>query len=82
MHHLAPLVRYRLHLYDGRHELLADRHHHTHLDLTRAGYEHSLALWLQALTRAALAAGETVTAPRLEVRVADTGVRVLDWPGV
>ncbi|SCL42179.1 hypothetical protein GA0074692_6851 [Micromonospora pallida] len=77
----APPQRYRLHIFDGAYEVLHKRIFIVTLDLTLPGYEGILDRHLQALTRAALAAHEPMSAPRLEVRDAVTGALVLDWSG-
>ena len=76
-----PTPRYRLHIFDGAYEVLHDRTYVTVLELDRPGYEGVLDRWLQALTREATAANEPISVPRLEVRDAVTGVKVLDWTG-
>lgn len=73
--------RYRLHIFDGVYEVLHDRTYLITLDLDRPGYEGTLDRQLQALTREAEAANEPMDRPRLEVRDAVTGVKVLDWTG-
>lgn len=71
---------YRLHIFDGQYEVLHQRIHMVVLDLSLPGYEAELRAHLAGLTRQALAANEPMDCPRLEVRVAATGVTVLDWP--
>jgi predicted naringenin-chalcone synthase len=72
---------YRLHVYDGEYEVLHDRQHVITLDMDGHGVDLVLAQQLQALTRAALAANETMDAPRLVVVDVATGERVRDWTG-
>ncbi|MFI6228860.1 hypothetical protein ACIBCR_16275 [Micromonospora echinospora] len=79
MTHPAPPQRYRLHIFDGAYEVLHDRKYIVTLDLDMPGLDGILDRHLQGLTRAALAANEPMTCPRLEVRDAVTGVKVLDW---
>lgn len=82
MTHQKPTTgRYRLHIFDGQYEVLADRVHIVNLDLDGPGVDGILDRHLQALTRAAIAVHEPMTAPRLEVRDVDTGARVRDWTG-
>lgn len=73
---------YRLHIFDGQYEVLANRRHVVILDLSLPGYATILSQQLQALTRDALAANEPMDAPRLEVRDPGTGALVLNWTGV
>ncbi|MFF0721362.1 hypothetical protein [Micromonospora sp. NPDC003816] len=72
---------YRLHIFDGQYEVLHDRRHVVILDLSIPGYATILSQQLQTLTRAALDANEPMDSPRLEVRDAATGVKILDWTG-
>ncbi|OKI52840.1 hypothetical protein [Micromonospora sp. CB01531] len=72
---------YRLHVFDGQYEVLANRRYVVVLDLSIPGYATTLNQQLQALTRDALAANEPMDVPRLEVRDAATGTKVLDWSG-
>lgn len=74
-------ARYRLHVFDGAYEVLADRTYVLTLDLDAPGVDAILDRHLQALTREALATNEPMTTPRLEVRDAATGVKVRDWTG-
>ncbi|WKU03768.1 hypothetical protein [Micromonospora sp. HUAS LYJ1] len=73
---------YRLHIFDGQYEVLADRRHIVILDLSLPGYGTILGQQLQALTRDALAANEPMDAPRLTVHDAGTDAYILDWTGV
>lgn len=73
---------YRLHIFDGQYEVLHQRRYVLVLDLSVPGYAAVLGQQLQALTREALAANEPMDHPRLEVRDAVSGVKVLDWAGM
>ncbi len=72
---------YRVHIFDGQYEVLHKRVFTYQLDLEGPGVDGMLDRLLQALTRAALAANEPMDHPRLEVRDAVSGVKVLDWTG-
>ncbi|MER7164477.1 hypothetical protein ABT336_00140 [Micromonospora sp. NPDC000207] len=74
--------RCRLHIFDGRYEVLHRRQHLVTLDLDSPSIDMTLDLHLQQLTRAALADGEPMDRPRLEVRDAATGQLLVDRPGV
>lgn len=75
-------ARYRLRLYDGAYEVLADRTHLVTLDLDDTeAVDLTLDRHLIGLSRQAHAAHEVLTAPRLEVCDPDTGVKILDWAG-
>lgn len=76
--------KYRLHLFDGDYELLADETHSIAVDLDspegHAAAQAVLADRARALVAHAQAAGEYVTQPRLELRDWLTGRKELDWP--
>lgn len=73
--------RYRLKLYDGHHELLADQRHEVVIDLDVPGYEMVLEQRRRGMVAVARADGEYADAPRLEVCDLDTGERIVDWAG-
>jgi hypothetical protein len=77
----ARTGRYRLHVFDGAYEVLANRTYVVTLDLDRPAVDGILDRHLQSLTREATAANEPMDSPRLEVRDAATGVKLLDWTG-
>ena len=76
--------KYRLHLYDGGYELLADETHAVAVDLEtpegHAAAQVVLADRARALVARAVDAGEYVNHPRLELRDWLTGHKELDWP--
>ncbi|MEK8108636.1 hypothetical protein NKG94_34370 [Micromonospora sp. M12] len=72
---------YRLHIYDGDYEVLHKRTYTLNVDLDGPGVDGLLDRQLQALTREARAANEPMDSPRLEVRDARTGAKMLDWTG-
>ncbi|GGM14435.1 hypothetical protein [Micromonospora yangpuensis] len=72
---------YRVHVFDGQYEVLHDRTFTQQLDLEGPGVDGILDRLLQALTRAALAENEPMDVPRLEIREAQSGAKVLDWTG-
>ncbi|TDC42103.1 hypothetical protein [Micromonospora sp. KC213] len=72
---------YRVHVFDAEYEVLHQRVFTQQLDLEGPGVDGILDRLLQALTRAALAANEPMDSPRLEIRDARTGTKVLDWTG-
>lgn len=72
---------YRVHVFDGQYEVLHKRTFTHRLDLEGPGLNEHLDRLLQALTRAALAENEPMGSPRLEVRDAHTGIKLLDWTG-
>lgn len=76
--------KYRLHLFDGGYELLADETHSIAVDLeTAEGHAEAQAVLYaraRALIERARDTGEYVNHPRLEVRDWLTGQKELDWP--
>lgn len=76
-----PPRQYRLRIYDGDYEVLANRVHVITLDLAGPGVDAILAERLQALTRTAMAANEPMEHPRLELWDEATGAKVRDWTG-
>lgn len=78
------LRKFRLHLYDGDYELLADETHSIAVDLDspagHAAAQPVLADRARALIARARSSREYVFQPRLEVRDWLTGQKELDWP--
>ena len=73
--------RYRLRIYDGQYEVLANRTYSVTVDLESPSTPGILDRQLVALTTDAQATNEPMDRPRLEVHDWTTGVKVLDWTG-
>jgi hypothetical protein len=80
----SSMRKYRLHLYDGDYELLADETHSIAVDLDspegHAAAQTVLAGRARALIERARDRGDYVTRPRLELHDWLTGRKELDWP--
>lgn len=80
----SSMRKYRLHLFDGDYELLADETHSIAVDLDspegHAAAQTVLAGRGRALIERARDCGDYVTRPRLELHDWLTGRKELDWP--